>query len=288
MHAGHLTLSELRSVINRIWEARSKWKTIGIELKLEITDLDAISMKHGSDTDACLTEMLTMWLKRTEHRPKWSTMIRALESRPVGFQQLAEDIEKNSLRTKRDKLLKLPLKGVDEESQKRPEFKGRLRAQTRDILFEFNILKCKLFDTLKRYPFKKLAKYLKVLELSAEENLKSFKEVQKFIQNKSSFYDYEIVKCIIRVAGTEEDKQHLQQYEKHFEDYARTEGRVCEVQSPTTSPATPDSQSVSKICIKLNLDSEYDELERNPAKLLQFQCRLCNLLKLPMCVSWSA
>ena len=212
-------------------------------------------------------------------------MIRALKSRPVGFQQLAEHIEKNSLGTKQhDKSLKLPLKSMEEENQEGPEFEGRLRAQTRDILFEFNILKCKLFDTLKHYPFENLAEYLK--DFSAEENLKFFKEVQEFIRNKSSFYDYEIVKYIISVAGTEGDKQRLQQYEKHFEVYAHAEGQVCEVQSPTTSPATPDSQSVSKICI--NLDSEYDELKRNPDKLMQFQCRLCNLLKLPMCVSWSA
>ena len=63
LYTGHLTLSKLRSVKNRIWEARSKWKDIGTELKLEITDLDAISKKHGSDTDACFAEMLTMWLK---------------------------------------------------------------------------------------------------------------------------------------------------------------------------------------------------------------------------------
>ena len=87
MHAGHLTLSKLSSVKNRIWEARSKWKDL---------DLDAICKKHESDTDACLTEMLTiLWLKRIEPWPKWSKMIRALKSRPVSFQQLAEDIEKN-------------------------------------------------------------------------------------------------------------------------------------------------------------------------------------------------
>jgi hypothetical protein len=285
MHADRLTLTRLRSVKNRIWEARSKWKDIGIELKLEITDLDAI---NGSDTGACFKEMLSIWLKQTKPRPTWSRMIKALKSRSVGFQQLAERIEMNSGTKKRDKSLQLPLKGTDEENPDGPEFEGRLRAQTREIIVEFNILKQKLFDTLETDysgSVPKLAEYLEEYRAENLTSFTSFNDVKEFIKKQSSFYDYEIMKYIICVAGTEGDKQRLQQYEKHFEVYAHAKGRVYEIQSPSTSPSTPDSQSVSKICIKL--DSEYDELRRDPDKLMQFQCRLCNLLKLPMGVSWS-
>jgi hypothetical protein len=112
MHADCLTLANLRGVMNKTWKARSKWKEIGIQLKLEKIDLDAISNTNGSDVDACFTEMLSMWLKQTKSQPKWSRMIKALKSRPVGFQQLAEHIGMNSGTKKRDKLLQLPLKGT--------------------------------------------------------------------------------------------------------------------------------------------------------------------------------
>lgn len=278
-HTGHLTLSKIRSVKNRIWAARCKWYDLGIELKLDITDLDAISKKHGSDTDACLTEMLTMWLKQTEPRPKWSTMIKALKREPIGFQQLAEDIEKNSGTKQHDKSLKLLPKGMiesDEESQEGPHLEGRLRAQTRGIIVEFNILKCKLFDTLERHSVPKLTEYL---EDYHAENLTSFDDVKKFIKQKSSFYDYEIINHIIGVAGTEGDKERLNQYKKQFEAYAKHQFRT-----PSTSPTT----SVSQISFKL--DSEYRKLQGDDAKLMQFQHRLCNLLKLPrstpVCMEW--
>lgn len=272
MHAEGLTLTRLRSVKNRIWEARSKWRDIGVELKLEITDLDAI---NGSDTGACFEKMLIIWLKQSKPRPTWSKMIKALKSRPVGFQQLAQHIEMNSGAKQHEISLELSLKGMtepDEEIQEGPHLEGRLRAQTRGIIVKFNTLKCKLFDMLERYSVPKLAEYLE--EYHAE-NLTSFGDVKEFIKRKSSFYDYEIVEYVIGVAGTEEDKKRFQQYEEQFEAYAKHQ-----FPSPSTSPITLDSHSVSQICFKL--DSEYSKLQHDPDKRMQFQCRLCNLLKIPM------
>ena len=278
MHAD-LTLTKLRSVKNRTWKARSKWQDIGLELKLEKTDLDTIMKKHGSDANVCFEEMLSMWLKQTEFRPTWSKMIRALKKPAVGFQELAEDIEKNSTteQSTGPELLQFSHNNVmmepDEESLMESDvLDGRLKEQTKVIIHEFNVLKHKVFDTLKRYFYEELAEYL---EEYCTEKLESLDDVRNFIKRKSSFYDYEIVKYIICLAGAESDKQHLQEYEKHFKAYAQS--RV--YQSPSTSPMSPDSQ-LSKLCIRL--DSEYDELQCNPVKCKQFQCRLCNLLKIPM------
>lgn len=280
MCADHLTLTKLRSVRNRTWEARSRWQNIGIELKLEKTDLDAINLKNGSDTDACFGEMLSMWLKQTRSQPTWSKMIRALKTPAVGFQELAEHIEMNSVTKQSVELHQFPHNNImseaDEENQE--ELEGRLREQTRDIIREFNILKQKLFDTLEDYTVQRLNRYLKVY---GAENFKSIDDVQNFIEKNSSFCDYEIVKYIIHLAGAEKDEQCLQEYEKCFEVYAQS--RVYKIQCPSTidaSPTSPDSLS-SKLCIKL--DSEYDEVQRNPNKLKQLQCRLCNLLKIPVC-----
>ena len=278
MHSDHLTLTRLRTVRNRVWEARSKWKDIGIELKLEQTDLDAVSSKNGSDADACFGDMLSKWLKQTRSRPTWLKMIRALKRPAVGFQELAEQIESemNSVPKQRVELLQFPHNMIEPDEESREELQGRLRENTRDIVREFNILRHKLFDMLDQghYSVPKLAGYLKDYDA---DKLTTLDEVQAFIESNSSFYDYEIVKYIIQLAGSERDEERLLDYEKHFEIYAQC--RVYKIQSPATSPSNPGSQS-SKL--RIMLDSEYDKLQCNPNKLKQFQYRICNLLKIPM------
>ena len=277
MHTDHLTLSDLRTVKRRVWEARSKWKDIGIELKLEQTDLDAISSKNGSDADACFGDMLSMWLKQTRSRPTWSKMIRALKQPAVGFQELAEHIEMNSVTKQRVKLLQFPHHNmIEPDEESREEREGRLREKTKVIVRKFITLRNKLFDTLNQchYSISNLAEYL---EDYHAENLTSFDDVRAFIKSNSSFYDYEIVEYIIHLAGSERDEQCLLDYEKHFEVYAQR--LLYEIQSPATSPSNPGSQS-SKLGIML--DSEYDKLQRDPDKLKQFQYRICNLLDIPV------
>ena len=91
---------------------------------------------------------------------------------------------------------------ADEESLQ--ESDGRWREQTKDIILEFNVLKHKLLDTLEHCSYEKLAEYL---EEYCTEKLESFDDVRNFIKSKSSFYDYEIVKYIICLAGEDSDKQ---------------------------------------------------------------------------------
>ena len=165
MHADHLTIAKLKSVRNKIWEARSKWQNIGIELDLKKNDLDAINATNGSDTDACFREMLSLWLKQTKSLPTWSKMIRALKRPAVGFQRLAEDIEKK-LTERYIGLLPFSQHVIDmiePDEENREELEGRLREQTKNIIREFNILKHRLFDTLEdqKYSIQRLARYLK-------------------------------------------------------------------------------------------------------------------------------
>ena len=66
---------------------------IGIELNIVKTDLDAIKVAEGGNPKNCLTEMLTLWLKRVDPPPTWSALVTALKRPTIGFQQLAEEIE---------------------------------------------------------------------------------------------------------------------------------------------------------------------------------------------------
>ena len=86
-----MAITDLRTVRAAVWEARTKWMNIGIELNIIKTDLDAI--KGAGDPGDCLTEMLTLWLKQVDPLPTWSALIAALKQPPLGCQQLAEQIK---------------------------------------------------------------------------------------------------------------------------------------------------------------------------------------------------
>ena len=54
-----LTTNELKIVQNETWDARSKWKNLGLQLDLKINDLDAINVANRN-VDDCFTCMLTL------------------------------------------------------------------------------------------------------------------------------------------------------------------------------------------------------------------------------------
>ena len=88
-----MTSKDLRTVRDAVWDARTKWMNIGIELDLQQSDLTAIEAAHRSDIGRCLTEMLTLWLKQVDPPPTWSKMVAALQHRIIGEGELAEQVE---------------------------------------------------------------------------------------------------------------------------------------------------------------------------------------------------
>jgi hypothetical protein len=86
-----LTIDDLRTVQRDVWEARTKWYNIGLELDVDFSTLDAIR-RDNYDIDSCFTEMLTMWLKRVNPPPTWSAMVEALRSPTVGYEHLTEHV----------------------------------------------------------------------------------------------------------------------------------------------------------------------------------------------------
>ena len=89
--AGYLTINELNSVLNKVWDARSKWNNIGLALEVSQGDLEAIKASNNNDADVCFREILTRWLQRCS-RPTWRVLADALRSPTVGHHCLANDI----------------------------------------------------------------------------------------------------------------------------------------------------------------------------------------------------
>ena len=80
----HVALSpnNAKEVLNLMWDFRSRWKFVGIELGIDMSTLDAIDRDYRK-ADDCLTELITKWLRRTNPKPTRSAITKALESHSV-------------------------------------------------------------------------------------------------------------------------------------------------------------------------------------------------------------
>ena len=71
------------------------WPSVGDQK----SDLEAIDKDCRGETEKCLTEMLTWWLRQGSSPTTWSTLISVLKHPTVGFKQLADEIECKKLNT---------------------------------------------------------------------------------------------------------------------------------------------------------------------------------------------
>ena len=71
-----------KEVLNLIWDYRSRWRFIGIELGIDVSTLDTIDRDYRK-ADDCLTELITKWLRCTNPKPTRSAIAKALESQSV-------------------------------------------------------------------------------------------------------------------------------------------------------------------------------------------------------------
>ena len=97
INVGQLSVDDLKDIVSEIRETRCQWENIGLQLEIKKSDLEAIDKENRGDTQKCLTEMLTHWLRQGSSPTTWSTLISVLKHPTVGFQQLAEEIESKTL-----------------------------------------------------------------------------------------------------------------------------------------------------------------------------------------------
>jgi hypothetical protein len=262
---------------------------IGIELNMVKTDLDAIKVAEGGNPKHCLTEMLTLWLKRVDPPPTWSSLVAALKRPTTGYQQLAEQIEeiytvKGNISAEVAKLSFPHIKEEIPNERARERLEYRLRMETKDIMQDFHVLRNKLFDSIEeqKIAVEKLIEYLEdeVSDFLPQRDVNSepltLKEVKQIIKQNTSFYDYQLIKYMIKLTGRDEDKDRLEQYEKAFAAYAKR--RVIECPSVFS---TSDDHTKSELHVKL--DSMYDKCKLEELKdLLEY--RLWSILKISVYV----
>ena len=85
-----LTTENFRDVINAVWQARLKWYWIGIQLGLQLVQLQVIEHDNPRSTDDCMKAMIQAWLK--QEGATWKELISALKHETVEYHDVASSI----------------------------------------------------------------------------------------------------------------------------------------------------------------------------------------------------
>ena len=87
-----LRKEDLFTVHNELYDARAKWRIIGLGLKISPVDLDVIDQDKAS-TEEKLEAVIYRWLNNAKDCT-WSKLSQVLSARSVGKDKLAEEIRK--------------------------------------------------------------------------------------------------------------------------------------------------------------------------------------------------
>ena len=77
-------------------KAQNKWEQIGLELGVDADELESIDDTFRKN-DKKLLEMLKKWLA-ADKNTTWNALVQALRSNTVGRNDIANEIEKNTVR----------------------------------------------------------------------------------------------------------------------------------------------------------------------------------------------
>ena len=88
-----LTITDLRIVLSELLCCSKKWYYIGLELDFSPDILDIIE-NESKDTNGYLLDLLKKYLRWSNPYPTWKNIVAALRSKSVGYEQLADEIER--------------------------------------------------------------------------------------------------------------------------------------------------------------------------------------------------
>ena len=165
--------------------------------------------------------------------------------------------------------------------------RARLKDDTQNIMLQFYTLLSRFYKSLKRdseVALDDLKAYLMALEAFDDdeehrsvfheqkdelERANTLNEVFKVIKTFCSFFNYNLVKYLINLLGSDDDKTELEMYETKFEDYAKR--RVCE--SPKLASPTAEQTNVY-----VKLESRFSD-NYSLVDLQKFRIEISKILK---------
>ena len=91
LHSTQLNSDDLGEVQEALWEARLKWRNIGLRLNMKSHELDTISKEAGDDIGEKFTKMVEFRLKMTEPCT-WKILYEALKNPTVNMPNVAKEL----------------------------------------------------------------------------------------------------------------------------------------------------------------------------------------------------
>ena len=89
------TRPELNDLAEDLHDVKTKWKTIGTQLKLPRATLQRIEAKYKDNPEEAFTETMDEWLRmKTEPKQSWSDIVKVLRTRSVGESRLATSVKR--------------------------------------------------------------------------------------------------------------------------------------------------------------------------------------------------
>ena len=85
-----LSTQNFKEVLNTVWSARLNWYILGVQLGLQVVQLNVIKRNHHDNADECIMDMIQTWLH--QEGATWKELITALKHESVGFSQEANSI----------------------------------------------------------------------------------------------------------------------------------------------------------------------------------------------------
>ena len=125
MCAVDLIPKNLKNIQNFLWNGRTKWFNLGLELGIDEETLKVLKQSSTSEDD-CFRDMLSKWLRTVN--PTWEELLVALKQPSVGCDHLAKKV--------RDE------QGVPEQRSKDKY------STTPNIAGEFQCSKCKVVGAI--------------------------------------------------------------------------------------------------------------------------------------------
>ncbi|XP_064385878.1 uncharacterized protein LOC135334573 isoform X2 [Halichondria panicea] len=266
---------QLIDLYGALFEARAKWRPIGLELRLTPGTLDAIEQMKINPSDR-LEAVLLHWLRVTRGA-SWKQVIDALRSALVGEIQLAEKLE-----------LKYcpPETGHREKRKYRSDDEQQLTNDIKSIEKKFTNLQTATRESLKKSDTVDLLSLVALLTsyrssravIESESNMllahqqeelrraASIDEVFVIVSPFWSFLDFEILEDVINKFGAESDQSDLATYFIELKDFLNT----WKIEPCKISRLDDDKKRV-KFCFKLDADSLaiYRDLKAAIARILK-------------------
>ena len=75
---GHLSIVDLRGVLEIVWNFREKWYDVGFHLEMSRDILDTIT-RIAETSDSCVIGLCKVWLKREKPRATYEALTQALK-----------------------------------------------------------------------------------------------------------------------------------------------------------------------------------------------------------------